>query len=482
MNDDATLLRRYAEEGSESTFTELVRRHVDLVYGAALRRTGGDTHRAADVAQQVFTALAREARKLSHHAVLGAWLHTATRNAALNLMISEQRRQARELQALALEPAIAAGDASPDWDRLRPVIDAAIDELPEADRAAVVLRFLEQRAFAEIGAALHVSEDAARMRTDRALDKLRAALARRGITSTAAALGAIVSSQPVMSAPAGLAAVLATQSLATAGASAGLLVTLTSIMKLKIITTAALSALVFFGAGAYVGLTQSLDLPPPPPLETPRQSQAIASLRDANVSLKAEIDRLKADVDLLDAANAQLTAQRAARPPPVALPKTATLGVSIGQQQQSMLNNLRQLAAARDQFILENGRPPSSIHEIVGAMAYVRTVRTVGGEDYSALSMDPKQPMTITTPGGLSVTYDPASGNSTRPELSPAEQHAQELGRQIWSAADRAIEAYRVTHHGKDPPNDQATAPYFATPQEGADFLEYLKAKRAAGL
>src|SRR5271169_5586876 len=55
MNDDAALLRSYADEGSEAAFAELVRRHVDLVYGAALRRTGGDPHRAADVAQQAIS-------------------------------------------------------------------------------------------------------------------------------------------------------------------------------------------------------------------------------------------------------------------------------------------------------------------------------------------------------------------------------------------------------------------------------------------
>src|ERR1051325_1586040 len=104
MNDDAVLLRRYAEEGSEAAFTELVHRHVDLVYAAALRRTGGDRHRAADVSQHVFTMLARQARKLARHTVLSAWLHTATRNAALNLMISEQRRKSREEAAMALEP------------------------------------------------------------------------------------------------------------------------------------------------------------------------------------------------------------------------------------------------------------------------------------------------------------------------------------------------------------------------------------------
>src|SRR3954468_2443715 len=104
MNDDSTLLRRYVSEGSQAAFTELVQRHVDLVYGAAMRRTSGDAHRAAEIAQDVFTSLARHARKLSSHAVLPAWLHTATRNAALNLMISEQRRKARETEAMALEP------------------------------------------------------------------------------------------------------------------------------------------------------------------------------------------------------------------------------------------------------------------------------------------------------------------------------------------------------------------------------------------
>ncbi len=241
MNDDAVLLRHYVEDDSESAFTELVRRHVDLVYGAALRRTGGDPHRAAEVAQQVFTALARQARKLSRHAVLAAWLHTATRNAALNLMISEQRRKARE-HAATLEPA-AVSEETHDWERLRPVLDSAIDELSATDRTAVVLRFLERRAFAEIGAVLHVSEDAARIRTNRALDKLRAGLVRRGITSTVAALGAIIASQPLVSAPVGLATALASSSLATTGAGAGI----TSFIKTKIIISAAAVVVLLIG-------------------------------------------------------------------------------------------------------------------------------------------------------------------------------------------------------------------------------------------
>lgn len=272
MNDDAALLHRYTEDGSEAAFTELVGRHVDLVYGAALRRTG-DPHRAADVAQQVFTNLARNARKLSRHSVLAAWLHTATRNAALNLMISEERRRARETEVLALEPVAPEGGTNPDWEKLGPLLDAAIDELPETDRAAVVLRFLQRRPFAEIGVALRTTEDAARMRTDRALDKLRVALARRGITSSAAALAVVVSGQPLVSAPAGLAATLANQSLAPAGGSV-FAATLAAFMTTKVVGTAALVALISFGTGVYVGLRHDSDTPTvSPPALAPVQKQ-----------------------------------------------------------------------------------------------------------------------------------------------------------------------------------------------------------------
>ena len=480
MNDDAELLRRYAEEDAEPAFTQLVHRHVNLVYGAALRRTGGDPHRAADVAQQVFTTLAREARKLSRHTVLAAWLHTATRNAALNLMISEQRRQTRETEAVAL--ADADRGMNPDWDRLRPMLDAAIDELPEADRAAVVLRFLDRWPFAEIGAALQVSEDAARMRTDRALDKLRSALARRGITSTAAALGAIVSTQPLFSAPAGLAAALATQSLATAGAGFSA-VTLVSFMNIKNATIAVLGVLIAFGAGTYVGhIPGSVRPLSPAAAVNTTQGPVIASLRQDNQLLTAEVDRLKADLAHLDTLNAALVAQLAAPPPSAPKPKPVTLGMSVGQRQRAMLNNLRQIDAARQYFEKVNGHSAGSIHELVGAKSLIKAVRTVAGEDYAALSMDSKQPLTVTSPDGTVVTYDPTGANTTRPDWSPEELRVQELGQKLQPSAKKAMEGYRAAHNGEAPPNEEAILPYFSTPAEGADYVEFMEAQKAAGM
>ncbi len=59
MNEEAGLLRRFADEGAQDALAELVRRKLDLGFNAALRQTGGDTHLAQDVAQMVFVARRR---------------------------------------------------------------------------------------------------------------------------------------------------------------------------------------------------------------------------------------------------------------------------------------------------------------------------------------------------------------------------------------------------------------------------------------
>jgi RNA polymerase sigma factor (sigma-70 family) len=201
MTDDATLLRRYAQTRTEDAFAELVRRHLDAVYSAALRRVGGDVHLAEDVAQQVFVALARKAAVVAQHPVLTSWLHTATRHEAANAVRQERRRKRREQEAHIMQQVLEQGEAEPDWRQLAPVLDAAIDELAEEERVAILLRFMERQAFGQIGARLSLSEDAARMRVTRALEKLRARLSRRGLVSSSAGLLILLSAESVRAAP-----------------------------------------------------------------------------------------------------------------------------------------------------------------------------------------------------------------------------------------------------------------------------------------
>jgi RNA polymerase sigma factor (sigma-70 family) len=208
MIDDSELLRRYHEDASEAAFAELVRRHVDHVYSSALRLVGNDTHRAEDVAQMVFVSLARKASSLTRHPVIAGWLYTAAHHAAAQVVRGESRRRRREEEAILMNECLKddSAPAESDWTRVRPVLDAALHDLDERDRSAVLLRFFAQRPFAEIGRTLRLSEDAARMRVERAVEKLRAQLIRRGVTSSAGALMVALETQMVTAAPSGLAA------------------------------------------------------------------------------------------------------------------------------------------------------------------------------------------------------------------------------------------------------------------------------------
>jgi RNA polymerase sigma factor (sigma-70 family) len=217
MTEDAELLRRYAVERSEPAFTELVRRRLDLVYSVALRQVGGDAHLAQDVTQRVFSDLARKAGKLPAGVVLSGWLYRAAHFTASDIVRAERRRRTREQETETMrETSMSAADTV-EWDRLRPLLDEAMGELGEEDRDAVALRFFEGRAFAEIGAALRLSEDAARKRVDRALAKLPGLLSRRGVTSTTTALGLALADQAGIAAPAGLAASVVAGALGSAG-------------------------------------------------------------------------------------------------------------------------------------------------------------------------------------------------------------------------------------------------------------------------
>src|SRR6266487_5692494 len=103
---DQQLLLDYAEHRSEDAFAELVRRHVDFVYSAALRMVR-DTHLAEDVTQGVFVALARSAGQLAERPVLSGWLHRTAQNLAANVVRSDVRRRAREQEAAAMNELLA---------------------------------------------------------------------------------------------------------------------------------------------------------------------------------------------------------------------------------------------------------------------------------------------------------------------------------------------------------------------------------------
>lgn len=275
VKDSQRLLADYVELGSEQAFRELVDRYVDLVHSAAVRLVDGDTHLAEDLTQTVFLDLAMTARKLPKAVRLGGWLHRHTCFTASKAMRAQRRRQRREREAT--EMSAQQDDSTANWEKIAPILDGAIDRLGEEDRTAILLRFFEQRDFRSVGDALGIREDAARMRVNRALEKLQGMLKHGGQTLSFGALAAGLAEAAVLSAPSGMAASVSTAALtgAVGGGTTFLELMAATKLKLTLVTL------------AVVGVTTLLVL----------QQQSQTRLRKENEYLHRQVAQLQAETE-----------------------------------------------------------------------------------------------------------------------------------------------------------------------------------------
>ena len=245
-------MRDYTGRRSETAFAELVRRHVDFVYSATLRMVR-DTHLAEDVTQGVFVALAQNARQLTSHPVLSGWLHRTAQNLAANTVRSDVRRRAREQEAVAMNELLAP-EPEAIWKHIAPQLDAALGELNELDRDALLLRYFERKSAREMAQTLGVSDDAAQKRVSRAVERLREFLSKRGVAIGASGLVIVISTNAVQAAPAGLAVTISAAAIfAGTAVSTSTVIAATKAIAMttlqKTLITAALA--VFAGTGIY---------------------------------------------------------------------------------------------------------------------------------------------------------------------------------------------------------------------------------------
>jgi RNA polymerase sigma factor (sigma-70 family) len=287
---DQELLQDYAERRSEPAFAELVRRHVDVVYSAALRMVC-DPHTAEDVTQNTFIALAKNSLQVRNRSVLSSWLHSTARNLAANTVRTEVRRREREQEAAAMNE-LLANEPEAVWKNIAPHLDDAIAELGDADRDALFLRYFERKSAREMGEILGTSEDAAKKRVSRAVERLREFFSKRGVTIGASGFVVVLSANAVHAAPVTLATTISTAAV-VAGATthASTAITATKVIAMTTLqkTLIAATVVVLAGAGIYEAR------------QTSDQATQIRTLQQQQAPLAAQIQQLKQERD--DATN-----------------------------------------------------------------------------------------------------------------------------------------------------------------------------------
>lgn len=251
MNDDMALVREYAQHNSEQAFAMLVARHVNLVYSVALRQVG-DSSLAQDVTQGVFIILSKKAKTFGSKTIVSAWLCRTARYVSSHALRTHRRREARE-QEVYMQSMTNETNADA-WNQIAPLLDEALGSLSKSEHDAVVLRFFERKAFADVAAAIGTSEEAARMRVSRSVDKLRTFFTKRGVTISTTVLTGVVTANSLQAAPATLASAATTLVVHGEAASSGITSLVQSAMKtmtwlkMKLAMTVGVTALVAVGA------------------------------------------------------------------------------------------------------------------------------------------------------------------------------------------------------------------------------------------
>lgn len=298
VNDsDVKLLARYHRQHAEDAFAEIVRRHLNLVYSAALRQVRSP-QLAEEVVQSVFTDLARHAAKLKPDTVLSAWLYQVTRRTAIDVVRREARRQLREQIAAEMNAMNATAD---DWTHVEPLLDEAMSALDETDRTAVLLRYFENKSLREVGHTLGASEEAARKRLSRAVERLREFFAKRGVSVGASGLVAVISANAIQAAPVGLAvsisatAALAGSMLATTTTATQVTMNWINLKSMAAIAAAAITA----GTGTFLVQERQTSRLREEQLNLILQNDEVARERDLALSAAAansdELQRLQKD-------------------------------------------------------------------------------------------------------------------------------------------------------------------------------------------
>lgn len=425
---DQQLLRDYAASGSETAFAELVTRYVDLVYSAALRMMP-DADLAKDVTQGVFMALAANAPRLVNHPVLSGWVYRAAQNIAAQTVRTDVRRRAREQEAAAINEMLSA-ESDPAWKLIAPHLENALGELNEADRDAVLLRYFEKKSAREMADILGIGEGAAQKRVNRAVERLRELLGKRGVSVGAAGFVTVLSGNAVQAAPAGLTAAISAPVFpavvsAAPAIAAGKITIMTTVQKIAMAAAYVLLA----GAAVYEARQAAL------------LRQQNREIQQRQLTLSAQMQQMQIERD--DATNRLAMMARSATTKPDA--ETAELLKLRGQVGQ-----------LRDKL---EGLPAAQVAALKQKLAQMP------GEGIPELALLKEKDWEK-----IAWNADFTTDDGTRVALSEARNKAVDV---FFNLARPAIKAYLAVNNNILPSDLLPLAPYFDVPGTDAMLERY---------
>jgi len=446
MSDtDLQLLARYTRHNAEDAFAEIVRRHLNLVFSAALRQVRSP-QLAEEVAQSVFIDLARQANRLAPDTILTAWLYQVIRRTAVDIVRREARRQIRERVASELE---AMNTTDADWTHIEPLLDEAMHTLDAADQTAVLLRYFEGKSLREVGRTLGASEDAARKRIGRAVEQLREFFAKRGITVGASGLVIVISANAVQAAPIGLAGTISASAIISGAAikstALGLMKTLTMTTIQKTLVTTAIAVAV--GTGIYEARKAA---------RLQEQTQALQqrqdSLAEQNRQLQKERDEAAGKL-----AEARQTIAQASAVPSELLKLRAEVAKLRGGSEE-----LAQLKAA-----IMNDPTESAAKSWLDRVSKLKQgLAQMSGQTIPELQF-------VTEQDWLNAVKN-SKHLETGDDFSVALRSLRNAGRaEFATMAQKALREYALANNSQSPGDFSQLKPYFASPVDDAILQRY---------
>lgn len=178
MMDEDKIVQR-ARRGDAAAFEQLVTAYRDRVYRLALRLCGSEAD-ADEAAQDAFLAAWRGLPNFRGESRFSTWLYQLATHAAIDLLRREKRHAAGDIGEVDTPDSAPSPQQQAERNEQRQAVRDAVLQLPPEQRQVVVLRFMEELSYEEIGAALHLPVGTVKSRLNRAKAALREILSQKG--------------------------------------------------------------------------------------------------------------------------------------------------------------------------------------------------------------------------------------------------------------------------------------------------------------